>query len=82
MTPAVQHPAPDEVTEILRRLEPTLVRLDAGVRKIEIDLARLDGRVGEFSSKTPTLLQIIGVVLGVNAGMVAIALGLVNVLRG
>jgi hypothetical protein len=80
--PVAQYPTPDEATEILRRLEPTLVRLDAGVRKIEIDLVRLDGRVGGLSSKTPTLLQIIGAVLGINAGILAIAFGLVNVQRG
>jgi hypothetical protein len=70
----------DEVLDILRRLEPALIRLDDRVRKVETDISRLDGRLTELSSKAPTLWQIIGAVLGINAGIVAIAFGLSRIL--
>lgn len=81
----------DESLEILKRLEPLLrdvqaeqrrqsdgmVRLEARVSAIDGELRELKGRV----SQLPTLVQIIGSVLAINAGIVAIAFGLVNVLR-
>lgn len=59
-----------EIKGALTRLEPLLVRMDAtatridgALRKTEIDLAELKGRVGQL----PSTLQMIGFVLAVLA---------------
>ena len=55
-----------EIKAILGRLEPVLTRVDSGVRKLESDVAELKGRV----SQLPGSLQIVGIILGVNAAAV------------
>ncbi|MBI1207456.1 MAG: hypothetical protein GC191_09245 [Azospirillum sp.] len=74
----------DESLEILRRLEPILKDIQAEQRRLADaqrkqgeDTAELKGRI----SQLPTLIQIIGSVLAINAGIVAIAFGLVGVMR-
>ncbi|WP_434617445.1 hypothetical protein [Azospirillum sp. B2RO_4] len=51
-----------EIKDILKRLEPSLSR-------ITVDLAELKGKI----SHMPTLWQIAGTMLAINAGIVAVA---------
>lgn len=77
---------PDEATEILRRLEPAITgistrldkieaeqrRLGDALTKTQVELGELRGRV----SQLPTLVQIVGAVLGINAGIIALGFAL------
>ena len=77
---------PDETLDILRRLEPALAGITSRLDKLETelhqqgqtivklgtDVARLEGRV----SQLPTLVQIVGAVLGINAGIIALGFAL------
>ncbi|MBS7811184.1 hypothetical protein [Roseococcus pinisoli] len=52
-----------DIRTTLGRLEPVLNRIDAAGRKLETDVARLDGRV----SQLPSTLTMIGFVFAVLA---------------
>lgn len=65
-----------DIKVTLGRLEPTLARIDAGVRKLETDAAELKGRITGIEGQIrqlPTALQIVAIILAVNAA--AITLG-------
>ena len=75
--------SPDETLEILRRQEPLLHdvqneqrRLDDRVRGQGERLATIEGRV----SQLPTLIQIVGAMLGINAGIIALGVALAKLL--
>jgi hypothetical protein len=65
-----------EALDILRRLEPVLRDIQAEQRRQGETVARLDGRV----SQLPTLVQIVGAVLGINAGIIALGFGLARLI--
>ena len=74
----------DESLEILRRLEPVLTSIDKRLVVIEADQRRMGERLASVEgrvSSLPTIWQIVPAMLAINAGIVAIAFGLVNVLR-
>ncbi len=78
---------PDEALEILRRLEPVLnavvteqKELRGEVQRHGEAIARIDGRLTEMSSKTPTIWQIVGAVLGINSGIMALGFALAKLL--
>ena len=75
---------PDEALGILRRLEPMLADIQTEQKETRTELrrqgealARLDGRV----SQLPTIWQVVGAVLGINAGIMALGFALANLLR-
>ena len=81
-------PQPDETLEILRRIEPALAgltsrveRMDAEIQRHGEAIARMDGRLTEMSAKTPTIWQIVGAVLGINAGIMALGFALAKLIR-
>jgi len=76
--------APDEALEILRRLEPVLTKLDDRVRKIEIDVARTDGRLTGIESQlrqVPTIWQVVGAITAINGLAIAMALGVIKLVH-
>jgi len=78
--PPASPPALDltrDAVDILRRLEPALKELRGDVQKIGTDLARLEGRV----SQLPTIWQVVGAVLAINAGIMALGFALAGLLR-
>jgi hypothetical protein len=78
---------PDETLDILRRLEPALTKIDGRLDKLDTELRRqgeglaeLRGRVNEMSSKMVTIWQIVGAVLGINAGIMGLGFALAKIL--
>jgi hypothetical protein len=65
-------PATDEAVDILHRLEPVLRDIQTEQRRQAVELGELRGRV----SQLPTLVQIVGAVLGINAGIIALGFAL------
>lgn len=78
---------PDEGLDILRRLEPMLASVNERLKAIEAEqrrhgesAAELRGRLNELSSKVPTIWQIVAAVLGINAGIMALGLGMAKII--
>ncbi|WP_309349076.1 hypothetical protein [Telmatospirillum sp.] len=81
----------DTALQILRRIEPALSNIQAGLRQQGVDIndlkvtlagvgGRLAGVEGQFR-QLPTLWQIIGAVLGINAGIMALGFGLARLIH-
>lgn len=60
-----------------KEIMQTLTRLEPALSKLVVDVAEIKGKV----SHTPTLLQIGGTMLAINAGIVAVAALLTATLR-
>ena len=78
MAEPAQRPEPD-LHDVLGAIQSFQANMDKRLSVIEAtmatkdEVAELRGRFDELSKRSPTLLQIVGAMLAINAGMIALA---------
>ena len=63
------------------KLESFMERADERGRVTDAAIAKLDGRMTELSARVPTTWSLISIMLGINAGILALGLALARLLK-
>lgn len=67
--------------ERVSKLENFMERADERGRVTDAAIAKLDGRMTELSARVPTSLQLISIMLAVNAGILGLGVALASALK-
>jgi hypothetical protein len=70
-----------KLDERVSKLENFMERADERGRVTDAAIAKLDGRMTELSARVPTSLQLISIMLAVNAGILSLGVALASALK-